>query len=65
MVIRGAEELVRNYDVDGIHLDDYFYPGSGFDDATFANTARAPTGGLAAGECEPAGKEAGGADSCH
>lgn len=37
LVIRGAEELVRNYDVDGIHLDDYFYPGSGFgDDATFA-----------------------------
>ena len=32
-IIQGAEELVRNYDIDGIHLDDYFYPGSGFDDA--------------------------------
>ena len=32
-IIRGAEELARNYDIDGVHLDDYFYPGSGFDDA--------------------------------
>ena len=32
-IIQGAEELVRNYDIDGIHLDDYFYPGSSFDDA--------------------------------
>ncbi len=36
LVIQGAEEIVRNYDVDGIHLDDYFYPGEGFNDgATF------------------------------
>ena len=33
LVIQGAEELVRNYDLDGVHLDDYFYPGSGFNDA--------------------------------
>lgn len=32
-IVQGAEELVRNYDLDGIHLDDYFYPGSGFNDA--------------------------------
>ena len=32
-IIQGAEELARNYDIDGVHLDDYFYPGSGFDDA--------------------------------
>lgn len=31
-IIQSAEELARNYDVDGIHLDDYFYPGAGFDD---------------------------------
>lgn len=31
-IVRGAEELARKYDIDGIHLDDYFYPGSGFDD---------------------------------
>ena len=37
LVIQGVEELCRNYDVDGIHLDDYFYPGSGFgDDASYA-----------------------------
>ena len=32
-IVQGAEELARSYDIDGIHLDDYFYPGSGFDDA--------------------------------
>ena len=26
LVVAGIEEIVRNYDVDGIHLDDYFYP---------------------------------------
>lgn len=37
LVVQGAEEIVRNYDVDGVHLDDYFYPGKNFkDDATFA-----------------------------
>ncbi len=33
LVVNGALEIVRNYDVDGIHLDDYFYPGQDFDDA--------------------------------
>jgi uncharacterized lipoprotein YddW (UPF0748 family) len=33
LVIDGALEIVNNYDVDGIHLDDYFYPGTDFDDA--------------------------------
>lgn len=28
MVVRGIEEIVKNYDVDGIHLDDYFYPST-------------------------------------
>lgn len=37
LVIQGAEELCRNYNIDGIHLDDYFYPGPDFDDsASFA-----------------------------
>ena len=37
LVVDGASEIVRNYDVDGIHLDDYFYPGTDFNDAeTFA-----------------------------
>lgn len=25
-IAEGAAEIVRNYDVDGIHIDDYFYP---------------------------------------
>lgn len=42
MLLDGAEEILRNYDVDGIHMDDYFYPGSGgnYDDATFAAYSR-------------------------
>ncbi len=26
LISNGVKEIVRNYDVDGIHLDDYFYP---------------------------------------
>ena len=26
LIINGVKEIVRNYDVDGIHMDDYFYP---------------------------------------
>lgn len=33
LVIKGAEELARNYELDGIHLDDYFYPSKTFADA--------------------------------
>ncbi|MCL2426732.1 MAG: family 10 glycosylhydrolase [Oscillospiraceae bacterium] len=33
LIIDGIIELINNYDVDGIHFDDYFYPGSDFDDA--------------------------------
>lgn len=37
LILDGIAEIVDNYDVDGIHLDDYFYPGKDFDDAaTFA-----------------------------
>ena len=25
-VVQGIAEIVRNYDVDGVHIDDYFYP---------------------------------------
>lgn len=34
LIVRGAEEIVKNYDVDGIHLDDYFYPEGGYNDDT-------------------------------
>lgn len=33
LVTRGAVEIVQNYDVDGLHMDDYFYPGTDFNDA--------------------------------
>ncbi len=32
LVVRGAVEIVKNYSVDGIHIDDYFYPSSAFPD---------------------------------
>lgn len=37
LVVDGAVELAKNYDIDGIHIDDYFYPSSAFPDGeTFA-----------------------------
>ena len=33
LVTRGAVEIMQNYDVDGLHMDDYFYPGTDFNDA--------------------------------
>ena len=32
LVIDGALEIVKNYNIDGIHMDDYFYPSSAFPD---------------------------------
>lgn len=32
LVTDGVLEIAENYNVDGIHLDDYFYPGADFDD---------------------------------
>ncbi|MCR5202209.1 MAG: family 10 glycosylhydrolase [Lachnospiraceae bacterium] len=29
LIIKGAKEIVKNYAVDGIHMDDYFYPNLG------------------------------------
>ncbi|MCL2371845.1 MAG: family 10 glycosylhydrolase [Defluviitaleaceae bacterium] len=41
LIIDGAEELLRNFNIDGIHLDDYFYPSRNFpDQATFARHGR-------------------------
>ncbi len=39
-IAAGAEEIVRNYDIDGIHIDDYFYPtaDNGFDNEAFAKS---------------------------
>jgi uncharacterized lipoprotein YddW (UPF0748 family)/N-acetylmuramoyl-L-alanine amidase len=33
LIIKGIEEILQNYDIDGIHMDDYFYPGSDFSDS--------------------------------
>jgi len=41
LIIDGVVELITNYNVDGIHFDDYFYPGRDFNDAiTFATFGR-------------------------
>ncbi|MCX8131836.1 MAG: family 10 glycosylhydrolase [Clostridia bacterium] len=32
LIIDGVMEIIENYDADGIHFDDYFYPGKNFDD---------------------------------
>ena len=31
LIVSGVEEIVLNYDVDGIHMDDYFYPNDTID----------------------------------
>lgn len=38
LIVEGALEIVKNYDVDGIHLDDYFYPGTDFNDTASYST---------------------------
>ena len=60
-IVRGAEELARKYDIDGIHLDDYFYPGSGFADGAYAKYGKGlfQHRRLAPGQCQPAGQDTG------
>ena len=37
----GVKEIIDNYDIDGIHMDDYFYPDKKFDDKeTFTKYAK-------------------------
>ena len=31
LILKGIKEIVENYEVDGIHLDDYFYPNKSID----------------------------------
>lgn len=40
LIVEGIAEIVERYDVDGIHLDDYFYPTTAldFDDYSFAES---------------------------
>ena len=39
LIFRGAEEIVSHYNIDGIHIDDYFYPTteSSFDNIPYAS----------------------------
>ena len=49
LIVNGVREIVRNYSVDAIHIDDYFYPTTspGFDAASFrAYQARGGTRSL-------------------
>ncbi len=41
LIAKGAAEIVGNYDVDGLHIDDYFYPTteSWFDSSAFAQSS--------------------------
>jgi uncharacterized lipoprotein YddW (UPF0748 family) len=38
LICSGAEEICTNYDVDGLHIDDYFYPttDTAFDESAFS-----------------------------
>ncbi len=52
-IIGGVKEIVQNYDVDGIHMDDYFYPYPGnepFDDAKAYDAYKNGGGTLALGD---------------
>lgn len=35
LIVSGIEEIVKNYDVDGIHFDDYFYPDNEIDNDNY------------------------------
>ena len=39
LILDGIEEIITNYDVDGIHFDDYFYPDSSIIDSNEYNKA--------------------------
>lgn len=40
LIVNGALEIVENYDVDGLHMDDYFYPDASFNDDTTYSYAK-------------------------
>ena len=50
LVVSGVEEIVRNYDVDGIHFDDYFYPTTAENfDKDYYNAYKSSGGGMKLG----------------
>lgn len=42
LIVSGAEEILQRYDVDGVHMDDYFYPTQdlSFDSKAYAEFAK-------------------------
>lgn len=40
LICRGVDELVQNYNIDGVHIDDYFYPTTAeeFDKSAFSTS---------------------------
>lgn len=47
LVVSGVKEIVKNYDVDGIHFDDYFYPTTAESfDSSYYNNYKASGGKL-------------------
>lgn len=36
LIVSGVEEIIKNYEVDGIHFDDYFYPSDDIDNENYA-----------------------------
>lgn len=40
LIVNGVKEIVENYDVDGIHMDDYFYPAFSSSNVNFAFDAK-------------------------
>jgi len=51
LIINGVKELVRNYDIDGIHFDDYFYPSPDASfDAAYYSQYQSSGGSLSLGD---------------
>ncbi|MCI8408171.1 MAG: family 10 glycosylhydrolase [Lachnospiraceae bacterium] len=55
LIVNGVKEIVKNYDIDGIHFDDYFYPS--FDTSNYQNVFDAPEYETYVKNCEEAGTE--------
>lgn len=53
LITNGVKEIVKNYDVDGIHFDDYFYPSLG---SKYASNFDATEYNTYVAECKKAGK---------
>lgn len=55
----GVREIVSGYDVDGIHIDDYFYPttDASFDSAAFSNSGKSSLSAFRIANCNNLVKE--------